>query len=152
MDEALDIHILNEYFIEDFDSLRFEEKDENEIFLKLIKADNIESVSTKVLAYIFDTHKNHGLGNLPLKALFTLLGINSSVPKFSTTKEEVSCFYGGKSKKNGRMDLLIEAPPYLFMIENKIRHKLDNPLDEYRKWVEKIMLKMIILLKNIILY
>lgn len=137
MDEALDIHILDGRFIENFDSLKFEEKEENEIFLKLIKANNIEAVSTKILAYIFDTHKNHGLGNLPLKALFTLLGIKSLVPKFSTTREEVSCFYRRKIKKNGRMDLLIEAPPYLFVIENKIRHNLDNPLNEYRKWVEE---------------
>ena len=137
MDYKNSIEKLDKNFIQSFSDLKFNKKEENEIFLKLIKADNIETVSTKILAYIFDTHKNHGLGNLPLKALFTLLGIKSSVPKFSTTREEVSCFYGRKIKKNGRMDLLIEASPYLFIIENKIRNKLDNPLDTYRKWVEE---------------
>lgn len=68
--------------------------------------------------------------------MFTLLGIKRAVPKSSTTEEEVSCFYGKKIKTNGRMDLIIKAPPYLFVIENKIRHKLDNPLDTYRKWIE----------------
>jgi hypothetical protein len=137
MDQKLNTKILDENFLEQIKSLKFEEKEEDEIFLQLIKADRIEAVSTKILSYIFDTHKNHGLGNLPLKALFTLLGIKGLVPKLSTTKEEVSCFYGRKVKKNGRMDLIIEASPYLFVIENKIRHKLDNPLEIYREWVEK---------------
>lgn len=137
MDQKVGIEILDENFLENFKILKFEEKEEDEIFLQLIRADKIEAVSTKILAYIFDTHNNHGLGSLPLKALFTLLGIKGLVPKLSTTKQEISCFYSRKIKKNGRMDLIIEASPYLFVIENKIRHKLDNPLEIYREWVEK---------------
>lgn len=137
MDEVVGLNILDNSFIESFEILKFEDQEEDEIFLQLINADKIEAVSTKILAYIFDSHKNHGLGNLPLKALFKLLGIKDKAPKISTTEEEVSCFYGRKIRKNGRMDLIIKAPPYLIVIENKIRHKLDNPLDIYRKWVEK---------------
>ncbi|QNH51866.1 PD-(D/E)XK nuclease family protein [Acinetobacter venetianus] len=137
MDEILEFNILDNSFFEGFENLTFEDKEESEVFLQLIKADKIEAVSTKILAYIFDSHNNHGLGNIPLKALFALLGIKDKVPRYSKTKEEISCFYGRKIKTNGRMDLIIEASPYLFLIENKIRHNLDNPLDTYRKWVEK---------------
>lgn len=137
MNEAVELNVLESSFTENFETLKFDNKQENEIFLQLIKADKIEAVSTKILAYIFDSHNNHGLGQLPLKALFALLGIKDNPPKYSVTKEEVSCFYGRKIKTNGRMDLIIEAPPYLFVIENKIRHKLSNPLETYRKWVEK---------------
>ncbi len=43
---------------------------------------------------------------------------------------EVPTSNSSKEKKNGRIDILIEGEKSI-IIENKINHRLDNPLDEY---------------------
>ncbi|MEJ5138350.1 MULTISPECIES: PD-(D/E)XK nuclease family protein [Acinetobacter] len=42
-----------------------------------------------------------------------------------------------KKEQFGRIDLIIEADPYLFVVENKIRHKINNPFHVYKSYIEK---------------
>jgi len=44
MDEILEFNILDNSFFEGFENLTFEDKEESEVFLQLIKADKIEAV------------------------------------------------------------------------------------------------------------
>lgn len=100
-------------------------------FLELIDLHRIESVSSKFLAFLLDSHGNHGLGNLALRAMLIALGRKASTTLQTVeVLREVKCS-PRRSKHYGFVDIAVELHKKLIVIENKINHKLNNPFDLY---------------------
>lgn len=102
-------------------------------FLEIIDLHRIESVSSKVLAYLLDSEANHGLGNLGLLALIRAAKIkNKRIPKSLKVSTEYPC-----DGNKGRIDIVVEMQDQLIIIENKIAHSLNNPFDLYVRQCSK---------------
>ena len=100
-------------------------------FLEIIGVNHLEAVSSKALAFFFDTEEAHGLKDMCIQALVELINqqkffINSDLPiKTKYINREVSTV----DKK--RIDLVIDCHDSLIIIENKISHNPDNPFKSY---------------------
>ena len=94
-----------------------------------------ENVASNILAFYFNPNNEHGLGNLLLHSLLSL--INPEIIYLNNVKVYREVY----TKKRGRIDLLITTDDLIIGIENKILHELYNNLDDYsssiNEWAEK---------------
>lgn len=118
----------------------FPETERELTYLEIINAAHIESISSKMLAFIFNTQASHGLGTLGIQALLNVAHqkrISFNYPETLRAKkvqEEVSRFYLNKNhEKQSKVDLIIELSDLIIIIENKVFHKYNNPFKDYER-------------------
>lgn len=87
-----------------------------------------ETVSSNVLAYFFDPAEGHGLKDMMLKALLRVIHREDiDVSDVNVSTEE-------STKKNNRIDILLDLSEISIAIENKVDAGLYNDLADYHKW------------------
>lgn len=103
-------------------------KIQNPTFLEITEYPHYENVCSNVLRFYMDTTQPHGLGNLIVKSLLSLIGEQTLSERLTETKEvkrEVGTF------DTKRIDLLVNLDDAVIIIENKIYHHLTNQLQAY---------------------
>ncbi|QUX93519.1 hypothetical protein CYL31_19845 [Marinomonas sp. A3A] len=91
-----------------------------------------ENPTTDILAFFCDPNGPHKLGNIVLKALMQCLPEDYQVFDCSlseTPEREV------KTDTGKRIDLLLEGPDWVIILENKVYHQQNNPFHDYEKFV-----------------
>lgn len=109
------------------------QKTREESFISICGFPSMEKVSSNILAFFLDTHKEHNLKNLFVKSLLESVGLNAEdYPEDFESETEVYT-------KNGKyIDLLLRNEKRNIVIENKIYAELYNDLkDYYEKASEK---------------
>jgi len=131
-------------------------------YLEILKVHNREVPMANLLRFLFDPKCEHGLGDLFIKSLFETesydldgdgnsemlckkgykldgdfkLGLNCHSFEINTQviKAEVNTEEGTLGNK--RIDLVIRSTDFIIVIEFKLNHVLNNPLDVYKKHFE----------------
>jgi hypothetical protein len=129
--------------MEDKDEIIFREP--RKTFMEILKVNNREVPFANVLAFFFRPNENHKLGTLFIDALletkFTNIGkienkeITQKTPVYE--KNSVKVIVEQKTKCENRIDILVITNTFVICIEFKINHDLNNPLDDYKVYVEK---------------
>ncbi|MBU2940882.1 PD-(D/E)XK nuclease family protein [Lacinutrix sp. C3R15] len=119
-------------------------KEPRKTFMEILKVHNQEVPFANVLAFFFRPKENHNLGTLFLDALletkFTNIGKNSNeestpeIPDYEITSVKVIVEQPTEFKK--RIDILIVTNTFVVCIEFKINHDLNNPLTEYKNFID----------------
>ena len=84
-----------------------------------------ENPISDLLAFFIDSSEEHRFGNLFLSSLFEAAGIEPA-PGACRPPTREQC-----TDRGNRLDLVVEGDGWLLAIENKIRHQVINPLDDY---------------------
>ncbi len=97
-----------------------------ESFISICGFPSREKVSSNILVFFLDTHREHNLKNLFVKSLLESVGLNANdYPEDFESETEVYT-------KNGKyIDLLLRNEQINIVIENKIYADLYNDLDDY---------------------
>lgn len=99
---------------------------------------NKENINSRVLGYFLDENEEHKFKNLFFDSLKQIIG--SKVPdldleiysgKYRVISEDITYRVNKESLKQKRIDLSIEGENWCIIIENKIYHKIANPLEAY---------------------
>ncbi len=98
---------------------------ESESIFEVAGYPHYENVCSNILAFYFNPHNEHGLGNLLLSSLMNLAGESEFHQKNVSVSRELTTI------KGGRIDIVIETDNQLIGIENKINHILVNDLADY---------------------
>jgi len=122
-------------------------------FMEIMKVHNKEVPMANLLAYFFRNKEKHLLKNLFLKALLTTYYCELNTTNKNNISSNLSELYDIKlndsefenlivkteepKNKDFRIDLLIVAKSFTICIEFKINHVLDNPLADYKKFMEE---------------
>ena len=112
-------------------------------FMEILRVHNREVPFANLLAFFFNPKEKHELNTLFIDALletrFTHLGKNESVeispriPVYDANSIKVAVEV--TTSENNRIDILITSNTFTICIEFKINHDLNNPLDDYKKFV-----------------
>jgi hypothetical protein len=87
-----------------------------------------ENPTSDLLAFFIDPAGPHGLGDLVLSSLSELLpGRPSLLELEEAPKREY------QTRNQNRIDILLIGSDWIVVIENKLRHGLLNPFDEYQQ-------------------
>ena len=121
-----------------------EEKSKN--LFDILGVRNKETINSKILGYFLDVNETHGLQSLffdSLKAVIEAKGYADSNTldlhsgDFQVITEDTTAFAESETKK--RIDIsLIGANSWGIIIENKLYHKIANPLKAYWEHTQKI--------------
>lgn len=123
--------------IDEFEKLPFREKKEENIFTIGARG-HYENPVSDLLAFFINPSAAHPFKDKVLQALFNCIK-EESEEQFdivdtnlvaSPQREQVT-------DNSKRIDLLLESENWVMLIENKIYHYLDNPLDTYTAWAER---------------
>lgn len=123
--------------IDEFEKLPFREKKEENIFTVGARG-HYENPVSELLAFFINPSAAHPFKDKVLQALFNCIK-EESEQQFniidtnlvtSPKREQVT-------DNSKRIDLLLESENWVMLIENKIYHYLDNPLDTYTAWAER---------------
>ena len=114
-------------------------------FLETIKVAQRETIMANLLAFYFRPEEEHGLGDLFFSSLLSCYAAESPEEEGTSAlwladeldTQEVSVQTEVVTLNNKRIDILISASQWVIAIEFKIKHELDNPLEEYVAYVEK---------------
>lgn len=101
-------------------------KKNDETFTSICGFSYQEKVFTNILAFFFDTKREHNLGNLFVESLVEAAGLNSDDFLEDFSSETEVC-----TKKGNYIDLLLRGDKKNIVIENKIYAELYNDLDDY---------------------
>ena len=103
-------------------------------FMEITRYPHYENVCSNILAFFFDPDNPHGLGTLFLDALVQVGGIEDQA---GTLGRNVQV---GREEPTdvGRIDILIQSDSHAVLIENKIFRPVDNPLDDYAKYLDSL--------------
>lgn len=98
----------------------------DESFISICGFPSREKVSSNILAFFLDTHREHNLKNLFVKSLLESVGLNANdYPEDFESETEVYT-------NNGKyIDLLLYSERINIVIENKIYAELYNDLKDY---------------------
>ncbi len=123
-------------------------QDPKKTLLEIMKVHNKEVPFANLLAYFFRPEETHGLGTLFidsfLETTHTSISENGEgnnlnrkskvkvLVEVPTTKEKET-----KISNEKRIDLLIVTDTFVICIEFKINHDLDNPLQNYKDFIEE---------------
>lgn len=102
-------------------------------FIEIANPHGKENLYSDILAFFLNPIKPHNLGITVLKAL-----IETAYPECIFEEDPGSVYIsrefpikGNATERKGRLDFFIRTKKYVIGIENKIDHKLDNPLHWY---------------------
>ena len=115
--------------IKDFKKLE-KPKEKKKAFLEIIGLSHLEAVSSKALAFFFDTDEVHQLKDLCVQALFDCIldrVKSKSEPAISTQSVEREVI----TEEGSRIDIIINTYDDLIIIENKLFHTVNNPFESY---------------------
>ena len=103
-------------------------------FLEIAGLSHYENINSKIYAYFLNQQKEPEIAEKFLAALFELIQQKKADKIISFDDYEVSTEY---ATNKGRIDILIEDKnnQSAIIIENKIYHFLDNPLEEYFEYI-----------------
>ena len=85
-----------------------------------------ENPISDLLAFFIDPNEEHRFGDLFLTSLFEAAGVKPPTGACRTPPSREEC-----TNQGNRLDLVVEGDDWLLAIENKIRHQVINPLDDY---------------------
>lgn len=88
-----------------------------------------ENVCSNILAFYFDTTKEHGLADMLLQALMSCLGATRTATVFETEDVDREV----ETNEGRRLDIVINAGDFIVGIENKIWAALYNDLSDYAR-------------------
>lgn len=96
-------------------------------FLELISKSHDETIISKIYEFFLDNNNDERLANAFLDALLKLIeGKGKSIEiKGQRVSTEIT------TEAKNRIDIVVEGNDSVIIIENKIYHYLDNPLDDY---------------------
>ena len=120
-------------------------KEPRKTFMEILKVNNREVPFANILAFFFRPKENHGLETLFLDALletkFTNIGNNVNEERTQEIteydKNSVKVIVEQKTKNQNRIDLLIVTNTFVICIEFKLNYDLNNPLEDYKEYIEK---------------
>jgi len=98
-------------------------------FLAIAKQPHYENVWSNIYAFYFNVKGEHGLKDLFTKSLLKLINENTDCRFKFTNKFEIQTEFG--TDKGGRIDLLLSNYNDAIIIENKVKHTLNNNLKDY---------------------
>ncbi len=115
-------------------------------FLETIGVSKKETIMAKLLAYYFNPEGVHGLRNIFIKTLLQtkshLLYEHKECEPLCTIEELKNYDFEWANIKlevttdnDNKIDIVIETEKIVIAIEFKINHYLDNPLDDYYKYI-----------------
>ena len=115
--------------IKDFKKLE-KPPERKKAFLEIIGLSHLEAISSKALAFFFDTDEVHQLKDLCLQALYDYIldrakSENELAISTQSVEREVSTDDGS------RIDIVIDTYDDLIIIENKLFHTVNNPFESY---------------------
>lgn len=90
-----------------------------------------ENILSNLYAFFIDPQEKHGLGNLFLSSLLESLDLPSDF-----ISDEISIRREYYTEDKNRVDIVITDNNAAIIIENKVRHKVDNDFDDYYKSVK----------------
>jgi hypothetical protein len=93
-----------------------------------------ENPASDMLAFFLTPDAEHGFRNLFLEALLDC--INEDSRKLSFT--EVTVRREAQTTDGNRIDLVVEGPEWVLLIENKIYHTQINPFYSYEAWGQSL--------------
>jgi hypothetical protein len=107
-------------------------------FFDILSIQRKEKINSKALAYFFDANEDHAYGELFKNALLRTIesknvDINQAFysPLIRAGNEEFTRFAKKDNNRNKWIDIVLEGDRWCIVIENKIGHLLNNPLDAY---------------------
>jgi hypothetical protein len=100
-------------------------------FLEIAKQPHYENVLSNIYAFFFNIDEEHGLKDLFIKSLKELIDESKIETKDLSNFAEFAIETEYSTKKGGRIDLLLYNSDEAIIIENKVKHDLDNDLDDY---------------------
>lgn len=103
----------------------------NENIFNVAGFPHYENVSSNILAFFLNPQNEHGLGNLILSSLLSLVD-----EQLDFKEREVDVSREVTTLNNGRIDLVVITNFKLIGIENKIYHYLANDLKDYSNSLE----------------
>lgn len=104
-----------------------------------------ETVNSRILAYFLDSNEEHRFGTLFFDCLKELieekkqernLDLENFSGNFRVITEDQTFLSEDENQKQKRIDINIEGVNWCIIIENKIDHKVNNPLETYWKHAE----------------
>lgn len=104
-------------------------------FMEIAGYPHYENVCSNFLAFFFDPEGPHGLGSLFLDALMNSLSVAGREEGLGgnvSVEREVSTAEGN------RIDILIKSDSHAVLIENKIFAAVDNPFEDYAKYLDRL--------------
>lgn len=123
----------NTQLLKDFSKLEMP-PEQKKAFLEIIGLNHLESVSSKLLEFFFDTEEAHGLNDLCMQALYDCITKSITERPYIKTKsveQEVV------TDENSRIDIVIDTYDDLIIIENKLFHTINNPFATYVHYGEQ---------------
>lgn len=100
-----------------------------------------ETINSKVLAYFLDDKEEHQFDYLFFDALKELIkekknqvtgiDVDNFIGDFNVLTEDTTRRATDEGEKQKRIDVSIEGSDWTIIIENKINHSIDNPLQAY---------------------
>lgn len=98
---------------------------------------NKETINSRILGYFFNSKEDHGFGTLFFDAFLELCStkgefeVENFVGDYLVKTEETTSKAARKSDKQKFIDISIDGESWSLIIENKLHHNLNNPLDAY---------------------
>lgn len=92
-----------------------------------------ENPASELLQFFFGPQNEHGLETLFIKALKEAL---SEATELELPDHSLNCITVDREVRTGagnRIDLVLKAPDWILLIENKIWHEQANPFEDYEK-------------------
>ena len=104
-----------------------------------------ENVYSNILKFLIDPSEAHGLGPLFIRSILEAYrsALETDRQEEAPDPQTVRSLHGVECEvtttAGNRIDILVEGADFIVCIENKIWSRLDNPLDDYRKYCEDIV-------------
>jgi hypothetical protein len=100
-------------------------------FLEVAGYPSREYVWSNLLAFFLDPKKPHGFESLFLEALLQDELVVGPLSNVSIEREV-------RTSKGKKIDILIRSETHLIALENKVFHHVNNPFDEYKRYLDEI--------------
>ncbi|MBL7050395.1 MAG: PD-(D/E)XK nuclease family protein [Nitrospira sp.] len=91
-----------------------------------------ENICSNILAYYFNPSNDHGLSDLFLR------GLLNEIETYDGATDNISIDREVTTPKNKRIDIVIQTDTMVIGIENKLFHALNNDLEDYGEYIDKI--------------
>jgi len=95
-----------------------------------------ENPTSDILAFFLDPSEEHGFGTLFLESLMTCISNKTKLDVQSLQMTLITApSRETETLKKKRIDLILEGPDWVIVIENKLLSAVNNPLDDYEDYV-----------------